>query len=393
MRVLVVDDDAVALIAARGLVNVLGHSCVTARSGQEAWVKLENESFDAVVSDRMMPDVDGLELCRRIRRRGPDVPYVYVIIASGMIDVARARDGMQAGADGYVAKPLTREKLQLELIAAERVSALHRRLEALNQDLLGANAELLSANQFQADVIAMLGHDARQPLTGILGYSEVLSGDWDGTGEDTRKHMAARINRAARGLDQLLDDVLTMANLESGAITCEPRPVDLAEIVREVLAMADDEDLVQVEVPPGQEVLVDRWQLRQMLANLVGNSLKYGEPPFRMTATAVDEAAVQIAISDAGQGVPADFVPRLFDRFSRATSGVATQKKGSGFGLYIVRELALANGGTIEYVPVQPHGASFLIRLPVPAGGPVVPGQPVARPQTGDLAGPTVSEV
>jgi two-component system cell cycle response regulator len=134
VRILAVDDDAVSRVVVHAMVTSLGHECVVAANGCEAWDLLRGGSVDVVISDRLMPDMDGLELCRRIRDELTG-GYVYVVLASGLFDPERAREGMLAGADDYLSKPLNRDELQLRLIAADRVTALHRRLEDLHAEL------------------------------------------------------------------------------------------------------------------------------------------------------------------------------------------------------------------------------------------------------------------
>jgi two-component system chemotaxis response regulator CheY len=134
MKILAVDDDAVSRVVVQAMVTSLGHECILAADGREAWAVLLRTPVDVVISDRVMPDMDGLELCRRIREELTEA-YTYVVLASGLHEPARAREGMLAGADDYLSKPLNRDELQLRLIAAERVSGLHRRLEALNAEL------------------------------------------------------------------------------------------------------------------------------------------------------------------------------------------------------------------------------------------------------------------
>jgi two-component system chemotaxis response regulator CheY len=134
MKILAVDDDAVSRVVVQAMVTSLGHECILAANGREAWAVLQGTPVDVVISDRVMPDMDGLELCRRIREELTEA-YTYVVLASGLHEPARAREGMLAGADDYLSKPLNRDELQLRLIAAERVSGLHRRLEALNAEL------------------------------------------------------------------------------------------------------------------------------------------------------------------------------------------------------------------------------------------------------------------
>jgi two-component system chemotaxis response regulator CheY len=137
VKILAVDDDAVSRVVVQAMVTSLGHDCILAANGREAWSILQASPVDVVISDRVMPDMDGLELCRRIREE-LESGYTYVVLASGLHEPAQAREGMLAGADDYLSKPLTRDELQLRLIAAERVSALHRKLENLNAELRDA---------------------------------------------------------------------------------------------------------------------------------------------------------------------------------------------------------------------------------------------------------------
>ena len=108
---------------------------------------------------------------------------------------------------------------------------------------------------------------------------------------------------------------------------------------------------------------IDPFHLRQMVANLVSNALRYGEPPVVVTVLE-DADGVSLEVTDAGAGVPEDFVPQLFDRFTRATTGTAAQQSGSGFGLYIVNRLAEANGCRLTYSPGAPSGSRFRLELP-----------------------------
>jgi signal transduction histidine kinase len=118
-----------------------------------------------------------------------------------------------------------------------------------------------------------------------------------------------------------------------------------------------------VEAPDQCTALADPTHLQLILGNLLGNATKYGAPPVTVTVTN-DPNHVRIHIADHGEGVPDAFVPHLFDRFSRADTGAATTKTGTGLGLYFVHQLAHASGLTVEYRPNRPHGAVFTLMLP-----------------------------
>lgn len=144
MRVLVVDDDPVALTLATTVVRALGHAVLTASSGEQAWALLEHEHVDVVVTDREMPGLDGLELCRRLRTRtavGAQDPapsgagYCYVIVLTSHDSPDAAHEGITAGADDYLAKPLNGHELRLRLLSAQRVTDVHRQLRRQTSEL------------------------------------------------------------------------------------------------------------------------------------------------------------------------------------------------------------------------------------------------------------------
>jgi signal transduction histidine kinase len=352
-------------LAMQGIVTRLGHTCLLANDGREAWQTLQAQKVDVVITDWTMPDMDGIELCHQIRANSSEVGYVYVLMASAHDQADEIRDGMLAGADGYLTKPLCVAQLERNLIAAERVTALHARLGVAHQALADVNRQ-------QADMIAMLGHDARQPLTAIIGYSDANLDGWETVPDPVRRSLVVKVANAARRLDQLIEDVLTMANLDSGVITVRAQAVPVAAAIQEVISC--DPTTFQITITGDQEiqVLVDPWHLRQIIANLLGNAVKYGREPI-VVLIGEAEARVRIGISDQGEGVPAEFVPDLFKRFSRADTGIATLKSGTGFGLYIVQQLAEINDGKISYAPGDKGGSCFTLELPSPGADLVHP--------------------
>ena len=139
MRVLIAEDEPVARKIIQRALEGLNHECVVAEDGLHAWRAVQKYGFDVIISDLMMPDIDGFELCRRVRKLGG---YTYFILLTGVSEIASRLSGMEAGADDYLTKPLDLVELRLRLIAAERISALHAKiaeqkwaLEALNKQL------------------------------------------------------------------------------------------------------------------------------------------------------------------------------------------------------------------------------------------------------------------
>src|SRR5580692_10863272 len=127
MRILVAEDHDATRLILEAAVRSLGHDCVAAKDGEEAWQLYQNVDVDAVISDRMMPGMDGIELCRRIRANGR-AAYTYFIFLTGFDEKNEVIHGMEAGADDYLIKPLDVDELKVRLWVAGRVTSIHRKL-------------------------------------------------------------------------------------------------------------------------------------------------------------------------------------------------------------------------------------------------------------------------
>ena len=233
----------------------------------------------------------------------------------------------------------------------------------LNREMARVNDRLSKVNQLNADVLGIVGHDVRTPLALVLGHLEELTDTWDEETEETKQMRVDKAFGAARRLSALIDDILAMANFDSGTIATRPVRADLREVITEALAGLHGASRVEVHIVGSPVSYIDPFHLRQMVANLVTNALRYGAPPVAVTVVE-DGEDVSLEVTDAGEGVPEDFVPRLFDRFTRASTGTAVQQSGSGFGLYIVNRLAEANGCSLGYSAGVPSGSCFRLDLP-----------------------------
>lgn len=234
-------------------------------------------------------------------------------------------------------------------------------------------ARLQRANAQVHDFMAMLSHDVRNPLTSIVTFGEVLLDDWDGMAEPDKQLYVQRMTAAGHRADGLVTEVLTLAQLDAGAIVARPVRLDVAHTVREAAAAhaAIDGSRIAVTAPDQATGLADPAHLQLIIGNLLGNATKYGAAPIEIAVANVD-GRIRVEVRDAGEGVPEAFVPQLFDRFTRADSGVATARPGTGLGLYLAAQLAGTGGLDLGYAPNQPHGARFILTLPCDVRRPAV---------------------
>jgi PAS domain S-box-containing protein len=278
----------------------------------------------------------------------------------------RRKDGTSIPIEGSTHRILANGSSQ-RISVIRDVSDRRRWEQAITErtaELLVANDELREANKLKTDLIGMLSHEIGQPLTTIVGYSEMLADDWDAMDDDMRKNGIARIDGASHHLSRLVDEMLTMIRADAGVLHATVQTVNLRQVVEQSVAIVADvmAEPITIHVPNDLDVLVDANHFQQVLVNLFTNAAKYGHPPFEVTA---DRNAnwVRLEVVDHGEGVPDEFVPHLFSRFSRAANEVTQSAKGTGLGLFIVSNLLGASNATVHYERNEPQGSRFVMDL------------------------------
>ena len=227
--------------------------------------------------------------------------------------------------------------------------------------------EMGQRDLLKSEFIALAVHELRGPLSGIYGISVTLAERGDRLGDSDRATLRASLGDEAMRMRTLIEQVLDLSRFDLAAIDISPERVRLRPKIEELirpLAYARP-DAVTVAVPPDLEAVVDPAALDRMLSNLIANALRHGAPPVTITAKRQDRH-LRLAVEDRGDGIPDEFVPRLFDRFARSREARG-RGDGSGLGLTIAQEYARAHGGEIVYEPAAPHGARFEVVIPVRA--------------------------
>lgn len=246
---------------------------------------------------------------------------------------------------------------------ADRERELREQSEAQAEALRRANTALLEASRTKDMVISVASHELRTPLTAILGFTETLRERDDAVDAGSRASYLDIIASQGNRLLRLIDDLLTVGRIEAGRARPQGTPV----LVVQALQVLTEQHSAEVEVhgPRDAVALVDPDHLDQIVLNLLTNAQKYGAPPVWVEVED-DAEQVSVAVIDAGPGVPEQFVPNLFDRFTQASSGEARLGSGAGLGLAIVHGLAEANDGSVDYERAAGR-SRFVVRLPMAA--------------------------
>lgn len=223
--------------------------------------------------------------------------------------------------------------------------------------------ELARVERLKNEFIGFASHELREPaaLIHIIAQTMYARGDelTDEQAQELRKRLFQSTDRLRRLVDQLLD----LSRLEAIGIRIAPEPVPVRTRIEELLptAVGGRAADITVAVPPDLDVVVDPSGFDRIVSNLVANAVRYGDMPIIVSAELRDQH-FRLAVEDRGAGVPAEFVPRLFDRFTRSRGGA--DQGGAGLGLAIAQSYAQAHGGELFYADAEPHGARFEVVLP-----------------------------
>jgi two-component system phosphate regulon sensor histidine kinase PhoR len=227
-----------------------------------------------------------------------------------------------------------------------------------------------TSERIRVDFVANASHELRTPLASLLGYVETLR---DEAGEDpaTRKRFLKVMFDEARRMQRLIEDLISLSRIEAEKYRAPDQSIDLAALIEEVRAevsaSADDRagDLT-TEVADVAPVRGDRAQLSQVLHNLVGNAMKYGRAgtPVTVTLKASNDGMVRIAVSDEGEGIPSEHIPRLTERFYRVDSGRSRAMGGTGLGLSIVKHIVERHRGRLDIASTVGKGTTVTVLLP-----------------------------
>jgi signal transduction histidine kinase len=224
---------------------------------------------------------------------------------------------------------------------------------------------LEEADQLKTNFIALASHELRTPAAVIHGIASTLHLRGDQLADDQLTDLRRTLYEQTERMRQLVDQLLDLSRLEANGILIEPQHVNVRARLEELIQLVPPEVAqdVKVRVPEDLEALVDPNAFDRIVSNLLVNAARYGAAPIEIDAEQRDRH-FRLSVVDHGSGVPAEFVPELFERFTRSGSSRRERAEGAGLGLAIAKSFAQAHGGDLLYEDARPHGARFELVLP-----------------------------
>ncbi|KAA9007541.1 response regulator [Paenibacillus spiritus] len=384
IRILLVDDRPDEYTSIEALLTDTPYELVGAASGMEALRYLLEEEYALIIMDVMMPEMDGFETARRIkmRRKSQDVPIIF--LTSLTSELENNRLAYSAGAIDYISKPFQPDILKSKIEGFVRLYQVRKELQLKTEELEETNRVLEqlkekaeAALRVKSGFLAMMSHEVRTPLNGILAMSEQLR-----TGKlgEEEERLANIIHTSGQALLSVVNDILDFTKMEAGRMELDRVLFDLHATVGETAdlfrEMAREKGIgLNLEFDPGVPALLlgDPNRLRQVLANLIGNAVKFterGGVVVRMEKAAQrgEWMDLRCIVEDTGIGISEEQQSLLFQPFTQLGAGSRSHTGGTGLGLSICKMLVELMGGTISASSAEQSGSVFRFTVPIEIG-------------------------
>jgi signal transduction histidine kinase len=363
-RLLIVDDEAAHTRALCDTLGIEGYATTGFESASAAIEAMREQSFDLLLTDLMMPGMDGVQLLREVQQIDPDI---VGIVMTGHATIDTAVKAMQAGASDYIVKPFRMNQLLPVISRALEARRLRRLNKELERRILERTRELEAANRDLEAFSYSVSHDLHAPLRAIQGLCDMLAAEC-GPGLSTQgDSLLKQIQSSAARMGHLIEDLLSFAR--SGRASLDVAEVSMSALVREVLDELTSERAqarVELNVHDLASCCADQALLKQVLVNLLSNAFKFtgGRDVARIEVGGYESEGRRVYfVKDNGAGFDMKHAAKLFGVFQRLHS--QAEFKGTGVGLSIVQRIVERHGGKVWAEGRPGEGATFYFSLPV----------------------------
>jgi len=351
VKFLLVDDLEDNLLVLEALLRRDGLEILMARSGREALELLLVHDVALALLDVRMPEMDGFELAELMRgaERTRHVPIIFVTATPG--DPSRTFKGYDAGAVDFLHKPIDARILRHK---TETFFQLARQRQELEQTL-----------RLNEELMAVVGHDLRNPLNVVLMTAGMLA---TGASDPATIKAANRLKTSGTRMLHIIEELFDLSRARlSGGIPVERSRVDLVALARKTTSEIVTANPSRViELRHAEETIPGDWdggRIEQVLSNLLGNAVRHGSESTPVVVSLDVDADEARASVHNGGAIPPELLPQLFDPFHTGKEKRA-RTEGLGLGLYIVQQIVVSHGGTVEVTSSEEAGTTFCVRLP-----------------------------
>jgi two-component system sensor histidine kinase/response regulator len=347
-----------------------GYGVATAEDGRQAMDAVRARMYDLVLLDIMMPEMDGYAVLQQLKA-DEALRHIPVIMISALDELDSVVRCIEMGAEDYLPKPFDPTLLKARIGASLEKKQSRDRERLLFEQLQQNYQHLQELEKLRDDLTNMIVHDLRTPLTSVIAGMQTL--EVVGSLDQTQREMVAIAISGGETLLGMINDLLEVEKMESGAMPLDYAVLDADELVssaaRQVASLCKSKNLTLVrqiaaDLPPFQG---DESKVRRILVNLLGNAIKFTQDGGTLTLTArpgEDRRSVVFSLSDTGEGIPPEAFERIFEKFGQVTSRQGGRTMSTGLGLTFCKLAVEAHGGRIGVESTPGSGSTFTFTLP-----------------------------
>jgi two-component system sensor histidine kinase/response regulator len=359
-RILIVEDDPNARELFGIYLGEYGYHITEAHDGEQALILARSDPPDLVITDIMLPRMNGFEVARQVKQMYSD-QFLPVIIATALRDQSSKLLGYRVGADDFLSHPIDRIELGVRVAGLLSLRARHR-------GLARRNVELAELQRFRDEMASTVVHDLKNPLAVILANLSWTTTELERAEPDELRLALAESQEAGRRMLRLLGNLVDVSKSEANRLQLRREPTSLATLLSSVAAqrrvLAQSRDIkLEVRVPADVEATIDVDMITRALENIIDNGLRY-TPTGGKIVLGLERSgdAVEIVIGNDGPAIPEGARHTIFEKYGQTG---AAGRMNLGLGLYFCRLTAEAHGGALELGATAELPTLFRLRLPL----------------------------
>jgi len=356
--IIVIDDDEIIRLSCEQILHKSGYRVETFASGYKGIERLKQIRPPLLVVDIKMPELDGFEVIKIVRKIDPDV---VIVVITGYATIETAVDAMKMGAYDFLPKPFTPNELRL---------IIDRGCERWR---LAREAKLLRRQKEEAErrFVTLVSHQLKGPLGAVKQYLDVLLYSSGNQLPGEAMEWISRSQTRITEMIELIQDWLTLAKLDRGTLCDRSASADLGTIIEDLAeeyrALPSANVHISSRIDPGlAPARGDAITLNMLIGNLISNAVKYNKPQGKVEIHARSESSwIVVEVKDTGIGIPESLRPNLFEEFYRIKTPETQDIPGTGLGLVICKKIADELGGSISVESKEGEYTVFTVKLPI----------------------------
>ena len=358
-----------------------GYEVDSVPSGPEALKFVQAGPPDLILLDVNMPEMDGYEVCRRLKQNDAtrEIPVLFI---TARADTESVVEGFKAGGVDYIAKPIQIQevlvRVETHLKVTRLTQCLRQQNDALQQEMIrrkAAEEAAKAANDAKSRFLSFITHEMRSPLCSVLGYVDLVQEELGPGASPECLEDLSRIRSSGQHLVGLTNNLLDLAKVEAGKMPLVPEDFDLVQLTQDLaremepLMAKNGNQLSVIAGGVSGTIRADRTKTKQILLNLLSNAAKFtSRGTVTVTLERIPEAvpaACRIAVTDTGIGLTPEQMGLLFQPYVQASAATGKTYGGTGLGLAISRKLCRLMGGDLTVVSQPNQATTFTVQLPV----------------------------